>query len=518
MATREQLKAAILKADAAGDTESAARFAEMYKTAAPETPPAAPKPATLVSTVKRAAWNLPMDTAETLKGVMTQFGPEGLPVQAVMHPVKTFDAARDAAGKAADVLTGGLQRVREMSPEASQGSAPAMDTATYDATAKNLHDNWGTKQGIYKNVGDHPASTALAAASVLNPALKAAGALDYGAAADVLATGANAGIKAKTGLDFGAAADVLRDGMKPRPKPVPPPGVEALQKSSSALYKEAKQAGVVIKDPAYKTFAASAKDIADEFGIDPDLHPRSSAALKRIQNENGGDVSLNKLQILRKIAGDATEATDKPDRTIARRLLDHVDDFAEKLDASQIAAGDAPKAMALLNKARTTWQQAARGDTIEKLIAKARQNAGPLKTNLDDAYRTQFRKLANNERGIARFTEEQQQAIKHVAFGDGPVQSVLHGFGRIIPHNPAGALTTSGVGAAAHIVGLPVTAPVAATVGSAGLTGKIASTMITSKNAKLASELARGGTAPRTGAYRRIAERRAARETAEKGN
>lgn len=166
MATREQLKQAILQADAAGDTESAQRFAEMYKAA----PAVTAKPATFLSTAGRAAYNLPMDTAETLKGVM-------------MSPVAAVKAVATREGRegvkswmnnAADVLKGGVQHVREMSPEAYRGSAPVMDTGAYDKFAAETKDKYGTKAGIYKVVGDHPAGVALAAAALIDPALRAA--------------------------------------------------------------------------------------------------------------------------------------------------------------------------------------------------------------------------------------------------------------------------------------------------------------------------------------------------------
>lgn len=498
---------AALKAAGFSDREiqlSKAGFSDDEIKAATAPAPTA-KPATFGSTLARAAYNTPMDLADTLKAGMQQFGPEGVVAQTVMHPIKAAEGVGDFAHKAADVLTGGLQHVRDMSSPDAQGDAPRMDTTSYD----QFHDKYLTKQGIYKQIGDHPVGTLLSAASILDPALRAGG-----------VEGGLPTVASRVGDATGVLADGAKDAIAARlpPKPAPVPSTVDLKTSASALYKKAKDAGVVIDGQSFANFSDDAKAAMGDEGIDPDLHPKANAALNRIAN-TGGDVSLNKLEILRKIAGDAAGATDKADRRLGRMLQDHIDDYAENLQPHNIIAGDAPKAVALLNQARSTWQAAARGQTIDDLIAKAKQNAGTFNSNLDTAYRTAFKKLANNDRGMARFTQEQQDAIRKVGFGDGPIQGILHTIGRVIPSSNAGVLTTSGVAAGAHLLGAPVSGPVGATVAAAGLGGKIGSTLITSKNAARASEMARTNSkiTPRSDAYYQIQQRRAARANAMKG-
>lgn len=136
----------------------------------------APKPATAISTAGRALWNAPMDLAEVTKGAMQQFGPDGVIGQAIQHPVKTYEAAKDWTGHAADILGGAAQHVRDMSAPDEQGSASRMDTTAFDNMLAAAKQKYGTKQGIYKQIGDHPVGTALMAASVLDPALRVAGA------------------------------------------------------------------------------------------------------------------------------------------------------------------------------------------------------------------------------------------------------------------------------------------------------------------------------------------------------
>lgn len=454
----------------------------------------APKPKSVMGFIGNAV----MDGAGIVKSGMQQLGPEGLPAQAIMHPIKSAEAVGDFANNAAHVLTGGMQRLREVSPEAQRGSAPKMDTAAYDKFASGVYDKFGTWGNTGNTIYDKPATAALTIASILNPTLAASGV--RGGIAGATARGAKAvggAVKAKL-----PAPPSMFD--------TPPPSVPELKITAKGLYDKAEKAGVVINSQSFANFSDDVRSAMKAEGIDKDLHPKSSAALKRIVDTEG-DVSLRDLEILRKIAGDAGGAVDKADKRLARIIVDHVDDYAENLKPHQIVAGNAKKAVGYLKLARENWKNASRGEAIENLIRKARENGGPMKGQLDSAYRTQFKKLANNDRGMARFTPEQQDAIRKVAHGDGPVQSLLHGIGRIIPSSHTGVLTTSGIGAAAHILGAPITGPVGAAVGGVGMGSKIASTMITSKNAQRASELARAGNTPRSAAYLAIQQRRAAR-------
>lgn len=453
---------------------------------------AAKKPATALSTAGRMAWNLPGDTVDAVKGLAAL---PGQAYDAITHPAETAHAVGGMVDSAAHILQGGMQHVRELSPKELQGSAPKMDTAEYDKFAEDNYSKYGTKQNIYKTVGDHPLAPTLAIASILAPALKIPAVAEKIAAAKTALTPA---------------------------KRIAPASVKELKTASGGMYDEAKKEGVVIKGESFKNFKNGLQASLRGEGLDTglgsgsraNLHPNASAVLGRIIDASGDGthaISLNDLEILRKVATDATETANRPDKRLARIAVDHIDDYQHGLKAHDIVAGDAPKAVALLDQARATWKDAARGETIDKLIAKAQAAGGAFKGNLDASYRQQFKKLANNDRGIARFTPEQQEAIRKVAFGDGKLQAVMHTVGRLIPSSNSGLISTSAVGTAAHFLGVgPATEALAA---GAGVVGKIGSTIKTSKNAQRAAEMARTGSkiTPRSDAYYKIQQRRAAR-------
>lgn len=476
MATREQELAEL---EALERRELAALEARARGGAAPAAPK---KPATFVSTAKRAAYNLPMDTALVLKGTMQQFGPEGLVAQAVTRPRETYDAT---VGEAARILSGGMQKVRELSPAEHRGSAPALDTTSYDKAAKALYDAYGTKQNVYRTVGNSPAAHIAPFVPGAPGALKR---LPVG------------GVSVKKTLA--------------RTFPDPEvPTVAELKKSSKGLYDEAEKAGVVINSQSYAQFSDSVRQKLKAEGVNLSpasgvLYPKTSAALRTIM-ETEGDVSLNDLETLRRVGTAAAETTDKADRRMARILVDEIDDYAENLSDVNIKSGDR-KAIAKLGEARSTWARAARGETIDKLIERSQLEGGSSKLKLDEAYRRNFKKLANNERGMKRFTKEQQEAIKKVAYGDGPAHNFLNGLGRLIPTGQSGMITTGALGASAALFNAPLVGAFGAVAAPAAIGGKIASTRITSRNARRVSEMARSAN------YAKIKARRDARKAQEK--
>jgi hypothetical protein len=140
-------------------------------------PAPAPKPQdrTFLSTLGEAASNLPGDAVRAIQGVQST-AKLADPLNAGNVIRGGAQAAMGLTDKIAEVLGGGIQHIRDLSSPGSRGDAPAMGTTAFDKTVQGVHDNYLTKQGIYKQVAEHPVGTALAAASVVEPALRATGA------------------------------------------------------------------------------------------------------------------------------------------------------------------------------------------------------------------------------------------------------------------------------------------------------------------------------------------------------
>ena len=264
------------------------------------------------------------------------------------------------------------------------------------------------------------------------------------------------------------------------------PTVEGIKAQASNLYDAADKAGLIIGAKKFRQGAVDLRNTLANEGIDKDLHPAAFSAMNRILNTKG-NVTLKGVETLRRIASDASTTINKADRRMARIVVDHVDDFVKGLKANDTMGVDPTSATQMLSNARELWSKAAKADTIEALIGKAKNNANGV-LGFEDAVRGQFRKLVNNERGMRRYSAAEQEAIKKVAKGE-PIQNIQRLIGKLAPTNP---LTVFGsLGASAFN-------PAILSVPAAGAVGKIASTMTAAKNANAASQLVRGAKAAKT--------------------
>jgi hypothetical protein len=262
------------------------------------------------------------------------------------------------------------------------------------------------------------------------------------------------------------------------------PSIENIKEASSGLYDAADNAGLIISGSKIKQEASKLKNILANEGIDKNLHPAAFAAMNRFLKTQG-NVTLKGVETLRRIASDATTTANKADRRMARIIVDHVDDFVGSLKPTDTMGVDPTAATKMLSTARDLWKKSAKAQTVEDLITKAKSNPEGI-FNFENAVKAQFTKLANNARGMARFSPEEQAAIQKVAKGE-TIQNIQRLIGKFAPTNP---LTLYGPAAVA------VTNPMALLVPAAGSIAKTASTLTAAKNAKAASQLIRGGVKP----------------------
>ncbi len=484
MATPDQLKAAILQADAAGDTESARRFAEMYKEAS-----AQPQGHSLFGALAQGVSSIPSHLVQAWHGATVDLPDAAVGLATNPDKRKALAAAiQQQASHAGDVIGGYAQQVRDLSPPQFQGSAPRMATAPAQAMEANVVREQGINPAPQRlaralggdvgqpnsnayntfktDIAEHP----LQVAASLAPAAPALG---------KIAEVTGAGEKLAAGLS------------KITPPPIPEaPSVEALRGQAGTLYEAAKQQGVVVKAPVFKTFATDLAAKAEDAGIDPTLTAKATAALKRI-TDTQGDVDLGQLDRLRRIASMATASPVKDDRRIGFILKDGLDQFVGKLSPGDVVSGDPAAASKMLTDARGLWARGAKGQALEDLIAKAKANStlGTYDTQL----RNQFRKFAANPKAMAGFSEEEQDAIRKVASG-GAVSDALYAVGGLAPTNAHTALWEAmaggGMAYGAH------SPEMAAAMPAIGIPAKVASTVIASRRAKLASAMARAGANP----------------------
>jgi hypothetical protein len=251
-----------------------------------------------------------------------------------------------------------------------------------------------------------------------------------------------------------------------KPSQLPVPTTAQLTAASKDAYKAGKESGVIVPANGYVDALGKVRTMATEEGLDPTLHPKSTAVMKRLEAAAGKDLSLQEAETLRKIALDAEDDINiqgkpTPDARLATKIVDELDDSIEALSTN--------------NEARALWARSRRSQMLDTMIHRAEIKAGAHYTQagMEHALRQEFKQLSLNPRRMRGLTAEQRAAVEKVAKG-GPIENTLRAIGRFDP--------TSGFlpGFASLVTGgaLPV----------AGFAGRRLATRATSKNVDLARE------------------------------
>lgn len=320
-----------------------------------------------------------------------------------------------------------------------------------------------------------------------------------GGRAQVRLVGALASPLSESGTDvalgpLAAEMNALRIPRAPKTTPDPIPTTQQLQKAKTAAYAVAKQADVTVPAEAYSRALGKVRSMATEEGIDPTLHPKSTAVMRRLEGAEGKPLSLQEAETLRKIALDAEDDLNPvtraptPDARIAGKIVDELDDHIEALE--------------LNSEARALNARFRRSDMIDRMIRRAEIRAGAHYTQagMEHALRQEFKQLALSDRRMRFFTPEQRAAIEKVAKG-GPIENSLRALGKFDPTSGGmAAFIGTGTGGAVGgaLAGVAGGGLGALAVPALGFMGKRGATRMTGRNVNLAREALVGRGLPPT--------------------
>jgi hypothetical protein len=314
---------------------------------------------------------------------------------------------------------------------------------------------------------------------------QAQGQEEYAKAHPILSTGA------RVLGGFLAGPETGLPKLAPAAKPAAAPSIAQLKADAGAAYQAAHNSGVVASAPSFDTMVADLDAKLAARGIDPTLHPSSTAVVKRLNDAMGKPVDFQGIDTRRRIAGHGVEASglNKSDRAMSRVIQDHIDEYVDNLKPADLVGGANPQqAAADLNNARDLYSRAAKAQTIQGLIDKAGVNgSGYTASGFENALRVQFRKLANNDRGMARFSPEERKAIERVASG-GHFASLNNAFRWLGKFSPQGFFPAmAGLGA------VTTAGPAGLALPAAGLAGRVGATAMTKAAARRAVDIASRG-------------------------
>jgi hypothetical protein len=234
------------------------------------------------------------------------------------------------------------------------------------------------------------------------------------------------------------------------------------------------------------------------------LHPDTTRALARVSDDvAAGPITFKQLDTMRQIINDAAGSSSPKDQRVGLIFRDSFDDFVNGLKQPDVTGPNPQFAIDSLNAARDLYRRVVNGERIQELLRRADLRASGQFTSAgyEHAIRTEFKSLAMNPGEMRRFTPFERTAIERVVRGGNTranITNVFRAVGKFAPRGPVATTLSTALGVGG---GYAVGGPAGATAGPAALmtigeAGRQTATALTSRNARLVSELMRRGGPP----------------------
>ena len=238
------------------------------------------------------------------------------------------------------------------------------------------------------------------------------------------------------------------------------PTQEEVKQASHALYKTAKDSGVVIRNQYYKDLLSKMGKEAKDFGFDLDLHPKTATAISRFMDKADDNIGIDELEILRKKMQAAALSNERSDATLARNMLGVIDDAMDSLSPNSVLSGKGADVGGILKQARALWGKQSRMDMLNEAVEKARNQA----SGFENGIRVQMRSILNNPKKLRGFSADDVDLMKQVVRG-GTKENILKLIGKMsISENQqsnllgmlAGMAAGGSVGGAPGAIAMPI--------------------------------------------------------------
>lgn len=214
---------------------------------------------------------------------------------------------------------------------------------------------------------------------------------------------------------------------------------DALRQQASSLYDEAHSLGVGIKPKAMQKMAANMTVSLGKRTPAREKLYRETYDMVDFINEsakNGKSFSLKDFDEIRQVLNDTISDAPKREQRTLIAIKNQMDNFMDNLSPAQ-ATGDIKRAGQVLGNARQMYSRFAKQEIVDEIFNKAMNQA----TGFENGLRVHFRSLANNPKKMARFSPEEQDAIRKIVRG-GPVENALRAFAWFSPQKTLGAVTS----------------------------------------------------------------------------
>jgi hypothetical protein len=273
------------------------------------------------------------------------------------------------------------------------------------------------------------------------------------------------------------------------PKPEPKPSfatAEQLESASNKLFKQAKDANILIDTKEFTNSMANlGKELRQE-GYTPTAYPKITAALDELTNA-GIPKDYTELRALRKIIQGAQKSPDGEEKRLATILKSEFDDYVLNIPESAVTQGS-KEGLKAWKEARDIYSRMSKAEVFEDMLDKAEITKGKFsQSGLENALFTELKNLATNPKKLRLFTQAEQKAIKEAAQGT-TAQNALRIIGKFAP--------TSTVSSIFPLLLTGASAPLGLATTGAAIGARVGATQMRKKQVEQLANLMRGRVNP----------------------
>lgn len=182
------------------------------------------------------------------------------------------------------------------------------------------------------------------------------------------------------------------------------PDLKTIKSNATKAYNDLDNLGIRVKPQVFERFANKLSNKLKGEGIDPTLHPKSTAAIGRILDDIGQSKKPSELDTLRKIAKDAASSIDPSDARLGNIIVKEIDDALDSL-STQIGGK--------FEEARALSQRAFKSQAITDMI----ENASHTASGMENGLRIEARKILKNKKKRRGFSKDELSALRQIEQG-----------------------------------------------------------------------------------------------------
>lgn len=273
------------------------------------------------------------------------------------------------------------------------------------------------------------------------------------------------------------------------------PATAEIKSMSQAAYKQAEDAGAIIKPQAIQAVEQDFKTYLADKAYEPALQTKIPILLDRLQKATQENITAKGVDTLRQIAVDVVNDGNPKERMLAGKLIGKLDDMMENITPNDVLQGDSATAAEQFSKGRDLWKTYRKSELIDNLLANAKIDAATVNSggNLQNKIAQAFKPILKDPSLARKFTPEELDAVRKITTGSW-TRDTLRIIGRLAPSsNPWFGSMMALIGGGGYAEGGLTGAATSAVVPALGSGAKYLATKATTNAVNNLSRLVRGG-------------------------